>query len=48
MNKNNNLQAELLEGKRSLMKKSLKLIQNVARNVNLKFDAIWMKNVKGP
>ena len=28
------------------MKKSLNNIQNVARNVKLKFGAIWMKNEK--
>ena len=27
-------------------KRSLYFIQNVARNVKLKFGAIWMKNVK--
>ena len=30
------------------MKKSLNFIQNVARNLKLKFGAIWMKTVKGP
>ena len=40
------------ESKRSLRiinkKKSLNSIQNVARNLRLKFGEIWMKNVKGP
>ena len=30
------------------MKKSLNFIQKVDRNLELKFGAIWMKNVKGP
>ena len=30
------------------MKKYFYFIQNVARNLKLKFGAIWMKNVKGP
>ena len=39
---------DLFHNVEPIEEKSLNFIQNVARNLKLKFSAIWMKSVKGP